>query len=265
MRLVEYMESGRSKTITADMAGELLKTTYSKSYKSKYKIFRGINGGGAADFLYIDPSKGKTRTSANTKNYYTLIIDNSPMWKSYPKRSRSIICSTDIDTAGVYGIVYNVYPVNGAEIGVCPDSDIWNSFAQSFPDADWTSLEDVNLFLERMMLLNGADVKMSDKSYNNMIKSFKIIEKERKPLRNYTNSTSSGEYSRFYDNFLESGTTLLDYMEDILSPTKNNFKIMKSGDNIGNDNEVWIGSPCVLIKDMASAEKRLNDYLESEK
>lgn len=259
MRLVEYIESSRSKTITVENAGELLSTSHSIAYKSKYRIFRGVNGSGT-DFLYIDPSKGEPRVSKNTSNYYTLIIDNSSKWKSYPKRSRSIICSTDLGIADDYGTSYNIYPINDAKIGVCPEPDIWRSFEKTLGN-DWMSLEDMNAFIGRILSFNNVNSD-SDKSYDAMIKSFKIVDKKRKPMP-FENISSHKELLSFYDKFLSSGKTLLDYLDGILSPTKNGFKMAKAGDQMGDNNEIWTSSPCVMVKCMPDADERLSSYMSS--
>ena len=128
MRLLEYIETQRGKTISKIKAEELLNTKHSKAFNSKTPIYRGVHGYG--DYVYIDPSKAKSpRVSANTYNYYTLIMDNSNVWKKYPKRSHSLICSTDERYASDFGDgeTYSIFPQNNASIGVCPGSDIWGA------------------------------------------------------------------------------------------------------------------------------------------
>lgn len=97
--------------------------------KKGYIIYRGMDFQGS--MYIIDPKKG-TRKSANTPNYYTWIIDNDKRWKDYPKRSKSIICTTSKRKSGVYGNKYIVFPYDGSKIGVCPEDDIWDSFKNTF-------------------------------------------------------------------------------------------------------------------------------------
>lgn len=57
-------------------------------------------------------------------------MDNSPYFKDYPKRSRSLICTTSKEVAGSYAKdrgIYVIFPLNGARIGLCPDGDIWQT------------------------------------------------------------------------------------------------------------------------------------------
>lgn len=112
---------------------DLLKKDYSSAfdkYLTGHKIYRGMKAGSNVEnnILIADSSKAPPRRSANTHNFYTYIIDNSKDWKRFPKRSMSFICSTNARSAGSYGIVYQVFPVNGTKIGVCPSRDFWAAF-----------------------------------------------------------------------------------------------------------------------------------------
>ena len=63
-------------------------------------IFKG--GHFVHNFLLTDP-KNYTRKTHDTFNYYTLILDNAPDWKDFPKRSKSLICSLNKKTAILLG------------------------------------------------------------------------------------------------------------------------------------------------------------------
>jgi len=67
----------------------------------------------------------KERRSAYADNYYTLLINNLPSWKEYPKRQ--IIC-TDVPFRYRANNVYRIIPKNGAKIGICPSDDIQADF-----------------------------------------------------------------------------------------------------------------------------------------
>jgi hypothetical protein len=95
------------------------------------------------DFAITNP-KGQERRSANTANYYTVIFDNSPYLGEFPKRSQSLICSTDLNTAGTYGDLYRVIPFDGAKIAVCSSSDFWHGFETNIKYYD---LDEFNVYL----------------------------------------------------------------------------------------------------------------------
>jgi hypothetical protein len=146
MRLKEHInEKSRSKPVwsESDTAIAVAKECRQavKAYSKGHRIYRGIREVGL--MREIDPKK-HTRTSANTNNLYTAIIDNHPEWKNYPRRSQSIICSSAIKGASPYGTIFCVFPKDGANYGVCPTNDIWGSFArtigQSMVEFNWNVL-----------------------------------------------------------------------------------------------------------------------------
>lgn len=65
-------------------------------------IFRGV-GGTFSSVRFKPQMHAGYRKSANTYNYYTLLIDNDPAWSAYPPRSASVIASTNHDYARNYG------------------------------------------------------------------------------------------------------------------------------------------------------------------
>jgi len=61
-------------------------------------IYRGIHNTETirlSDVMLYNP-KAIDRISANTKNYYTLLFDNSPYRNGYPKRSKSLMFNIPI-------------------------------------------------------------------------------------------------------------------------------------------------------------------------
>lgn len=94
-------------------------------------IYRGMVTRDEDPLYFINPNsqKHEPRKSANTSNYYTVLIDSIlPSWKQYPKRSKSIVATTNSSTASGYGTRYRLFPINDPLIALCPTSDIWESF-----------------------------------------------------------------------------------------------------------------------------------------
>ena len=110
-----------------DNEDEIVKLIKDKCDVKNY-LYRGFEDEG--DFYIIDGSKGK-RTSKNTTNYYTVIIDEilktGANYKNYPLRSESIICSTSKKTAEHYGKLYVILPFKGVDIGYIGTEDIWTT------------------------------------------------------------------------------------------------------------------------------------------
>ena len=124
MRLENYLieeKLDRTKEVSLDFALDFAKKN--KDFLKGSPIYRGLRNN-ISLYAFVEPEK-YTRVSANTENYYTLMIDNSPNWEGYPKRSKSIICSSSKSGASGYGNVYRVIPKNGAKIGVCSSDDFW--------------------------------------------------------------------------------------------------------------------------------------------
>ncbi len=141
MRLSNYLveDGGRSKIITLDEWLEIAKKkhmkTLTKLVKNNDCLYRGKTSlSEDVDLGYVDPKKGRARKSRNTSNYYTVWIDNSPVWKAYPKRSRSLICTNSFDSAyGQPNQRFIILPEDDANIGVCDDIDFWDAFDNTNP------------------------------------------------------------------------------------------------------------------------------------
>ena len=129
MKLFEVAYSAqRTKKISEEDFVYLLEKNCKQSAKriNATPLYRGVDKD--LQLQFGDTSVGSPRKSANTKNYYTLWVDNSPMWKDFPKRSRSFICTTDKEYASSFGEIYLVIPFDNAQIGICPSGDFWFSF-----------------------------------------------------------------------------------------------------------------------------------------
>lgn len=93
-----------------------------------------------------------TRKSSGTGNIYNRLVSGVlPSWRSWPKRSHSIIFSNDMKNVEVYtkinqnAKIYAIYPKNSANIVVCPTYDMWTSF--SFIDTE-RPVPDINNMVE---------------------------------------------------------------------------------------------------------------------
>lgn len=95
--------------------------------KSGDVIYRGDHKSIKRSFATVDTSATE-RSSANITNHYTVLLNNNPRMKGYPKRSASFICTSDESTARSYSggkEPYVIVPYDGVPIGVCPGSDMW--------------------------------------------------------------------------------------------------------------------------------------------
>jgi hypothetical protein len=241
MRLKAFLlQEGRSKEISEEKVIDILKKNCQKALNST-PIYRGIRVNDP--FFYIDPKAGKPRRSANTRNYYTLINDNSPYWKQYPKRSESIICTTNINDAKGYGFQYAVFPYDGAKIGVCPESDYWYSFQKTL--GEYTTLDEFNDILYKIIVVKNNIFGFDDRSYKDIVDSFKTFDTFMKDNQRLLELIKS-EYPMFKE-YDPNKTTFLEYVQKLLSPKPNGFRLKKIGDKLPGINEVWTDSKSILV------------------
>lgn len=156
--LLEYTKlTNQKKVLGNDTIEKFLKEKCSIAYNLKTSIYRGIPSDGT--ILFGDSSE-HIRKSANTKNYYTLLIDYLlPAWKDYPKRSRSFICTNNIDKTMSYGTTYQVYPIGNPLVAICSHRDIWDSFKY----IDLTYFTNLFAKLYRIADLNQSDTLLNIK------------------------------------------------------------------------------------------------------
>ena len=194
----------------------------------------------------IDPSL-KQRVSVNTHNYYTVLMDNLPSWQEYPKRSRSLICSTSLYTARGFatGEPYNIFPIDGAKIAVCPRLDIWH-----------VKLTDNLTFVG----LNGIfrECKVSWYSYRNILDD---IFQNRKKIATYLqDAATTTSYNKIIDDIRSSDSQeqLITALDNLYNPDRLGFKLFSIEQLPAYKNrEVWIGSPCYAVKHGSPTYKKL--------
>lgn len=251
---------GRSKPISIEQAKSLLRKDCSKyDINHDTPIFRGIKSTVKQDYMFVDPSK-HTRTSANTKNYYTLLVDHSSRWKNYPKRSKSIICSASPNEAEGYGTVYRVIPFDGSKIGIAPNSDFWASFLEI--NTKIGSLAQFNRALEiiirELLYISANDNKKDFFGALDELEE-KYGDKSKEEIMNSALTRSLARYGEFIvDKWASSNDTFRETLEKLLDPKKNDFRLETWPTSYYvNTNEMWTDGPCILVKEYSNAIKNL--------
>ncbi len=255
MRFENYiLTEGRIKGISFDEVTKLLEGKHSDAYgrwkTDKKYIFRGTLTGNW-DFAFGNSKAREKRKSHNTKNYSTLFFDNHPMWSKFPKRSESFVCSTDAVKAKGYGYgggaVYNVFPENGTTIGVCPENDIFQSFSKTMHMGSVGSLNSfVGLVIDLVNTVNYS-IGTSDDSYKVLVKKFKDIKKIWDTLDQQVIDDTYLTAPFLHDVNGDFDGDLFKLFEYIYNPQKNGFKIVKSGQKLPDNKEVWMGGNCLFI------------------
>lgn len=212
-------------------------------------LFRGDKNGyfyGAG--AIVDPTV-TSRISQNTSNFYTLIMDNIPSMSKYPKRSNSLICTTNLQKAedyqGAESNLFVVIPFNGEKIGCTNQQDIWDSplrlfdkaFGLMFANSRWEHL--------RKDLKNNADFNMSDKSWESFERLASLLKTEAGDLHAKQLQISFGipnkDIHYYRQNFLE-------HLNEAYSPDKLGFELTTSKQHSWFMGEQWVGGRCLLIK-----------------
>lgn len=254
MQFKQFLLTENKTSVTNEISKKTAIKTISKNCsdfidlykKHDYGIYKGFKK--QFNFMYGD-STTQNRKSKNTRNYYTLTMDNSSAWEQYPKRSKSFICSSNKFFASAYGYLYAVFPKNGTTIAVCPDSDLWGSFKKQhiynlrreFVEAiyDFGSTFEINIRDDNIENfkkdLNELDNKINSKFDSNF------------ELTKYLNSKLNSDYNEVKDLIVvKSKISLYDRLSSLLKPigfeltTTSNYKI-------NSIREVWFSGPAVFV------------------
>lgn len=233
MRLCRYINEGRSVNIPIKEAIGFLRENCKDFLKNGSILYRGIYDADQPA-LIVSPSNFE-RKSRNTANYYTLLMDNLPAWKDYPKRSKSIVCTTHEGYAGNMGEPYRVFPFNGSKIGVCPSNDLWGSFT-----LDVYSLEYVNDSID--FIIRELDFKHDINSYKDLLKLFDEFDAYK------SNIGALSLDKTLFGSYINNDTKFIDFISEMLNPKKQSFQLRttRSFKNLPY-REVWTDGTSILV------------------
>jgi hypothetical protein len=191
-----------------------------------------INQTGFSD---VDPSQTE-RISQNTTNYYTIILDNIPSMKGFPKRSRSFIASTEFN--GAYGYAYHrptaIIPYDGVKIGSVNRQDMW--FTKITIGDVTKNIHKWNYAWENLGLPESNN-QPSEVKYKNFIAALKTKTAEEIRDAMLVNDLDGKQLAKMLNTIYgpeQTGFTV--------HTTQNLMPLMK-----GSRKELWIGGPCMLI------------------
>jgi hypothetical protein len=257
MKIEELLEATyKSRTQPIDIYGQFLAKNCKIAYKSPIKIYRGLAH--TEELILKGDSAKSVRKSANTANYYTQLIDNIlPEWQSFPKRSRSFICTTSKENAMKYGTVYRVFPIDDPMIGICPNNDFWTSFKET----NFDPCGFVYIF-EKLGRITGIEASDNLSTIKRIINKVNILWKKDIKTGNYVYDESNiATILRSFVELRQSNPNLLEefankfgsfteYLQWKLNPYINKFKLapLSSLKSLGMDQEVWFSGPAYFIR-----------------
>jgi len=254
MRLKQHITESRGVVLDQATAISAIKKQCSSALSAMRKgkeVYRGVGDAsvGKSDFIFIKPT-GSDRVSANTHNLYTLVIDGSSKWAKYPKRSKSIICTTDYNNANNYGRTFIVLPKNGYTLGICPTEDMWASFYSSLDGRLDNFNEEVAELIDEMgmeysiykQLKTPSDLKSLMKEMDKAFDESGVSEERFDWLRGYNGS-------------------FLKLFEMLLDPEQNGFKTSKDINSLPDgEREVWTDSDSYLV-----SYEWFNEYVDNKR
>jgi len=257
MRLKQFLTEGRGVPMSGDKAREMIGTKCSKAWKATRDgniIYRGVSDSfSTEEAMFIEPRKF-ARKSANTSNWYTQIISNSPLWKKYPRRDKSLICANNTLVAGGYGRLYVVLPYDGYRIGVCPENDFWDSFEEFAPDRVNGMITMLSKLIQPMEASMPRTVAGADRNVKTAYQVFDAISNFYR--KNPVSAVEAVEIPPMFSHpdrgkGFKPGDDFRKFLEEQFAPDKNNFKVVKAGDNLPSASdmrEVWTDAPSILYR-----------------
>jgi hypothetical protein len=136
MKRIQYFKLFESRTARlSDEEFINLAKTKCKDFLASPKYLQRIKASFNGDYSYINPKLShrnplmKDEGSGGVfSSHHTLLMDNLPSWNGFPKRTQSIIGSTNFGFDPSFGdYYYCIIPYDGANFAVAPDGDLWNS------------------------------------------------------------------------------------------------------------------------------------------
>ncbi len=224
-------------TLTINTAVEMLNNYCSQSIAMlNSPIWRGMSNH-KQDIFTLRPETG-LRKSENTTNQYTEILSNSPYMRGWPRRDKSIICSTGLSYASGYagytaGVgtseTYAIFPYDNVEIAVCPGEDMWDTKVTIPLLKMRFGIEELNDVLNRHNLYG---------TYEEMVRQL--------------NDPTSDQYEDVASELEINPPDLMPAILKAMTPEALGFKLMSIQEFAANpphNKECWIGGPCVAMKE----------------
>ncbi|MCK9416030.1 hypothetical protein M0Q97_05155, partial [Candidatus Dojkabacteria bacterium] len=235
-----------------------------------------------SDYYLINPKK-HDRKSANTRNYYTYIIDNSKDWEEFPKRSKSLICSLYFNREISNGFV--VIPIEDGNFGVSNVLDFWAAFDKLHSLNRNFDLPVFNLMLNQLYQVffkNELDDDSAEIFFEQISKLTDIISKtsetDFKNLYFHVDNISYPQdvklLFKYFKSNIDKGIDCRKSMEILFNPKDNNITHMKYsqlknyivGREVWFREEVWTDSECLLIskyayKSIVEKMKNMNEKI----
>jgi hypothetical protein len=261
---------------------ELIDYNFVSDKQSNTFLYRGISNV-HSNFIFIN-SMDYVRLPKDGTGMYNSWIDGSPDWKEYPKRSKSIITTTELNTAYIFGqksydTTFLILPLReniSKEIlyGISPYGDMWNSFEEVLTqDYDLPSyytisqlFEDLGLYFNLLLNKSPEEIKYpSFENLTNWLDELQSILDDPTPEQQNdidelkrSNMDSGGlDIDVIYDILKD--PSLLRSINKIMDPDSNGFELQNldyiTKNFQGKDSEIWYEGKAIGISISYMKEK----------
>lgn len=222
-------------------------------------IFREDHG---PDFMLVTPAEKETRSSF----WIDKFIKTIPGWNKFPSRTRCIKGYTSVDRLGGQDSDhYVVVPLDRSKVGICPTDSFYRSFEHVQKSMDVVRADNDGLSTWIETVTKGIsdlypEAKLTVKfpeSYAEFMKMLKAVDTELKEnkskikkLLKDSENLADAEKKVLSDLFDRHVTTCETYLAEKLEPDQNKFAAsrVENLSAVGEDREIWISDPCLLIK-----------------
>ena len=262
MRLTNVIDSEENKIHRKELTEgpflDLLKSRCKNSHiiATKTPFFRHDKG---AELMLITPEAKEERSAF----WIDSLIKEFSDWKRFPSRARCIKGFTSYSRMHEADDVYVIIPFDGTRVGVTPKGSFYKSFTDiesslGYDRVDNQMFKDwISALIKMLSDLSGEEIKFSLETYSQLKKTLEKIDtflsgkKEllKKKLSEAEN-LSLEEAKMMKDLLHRHVNNMFSYLSEKLSPELNGFSFsrIESFSKGNGDHEIWIDSPCLLIK-----------------
>ena len=233
----DYTSAPHIKNINIDELKSLLKTTHSNYMCAKSNMFRGIsNDKFYTNINIVDPTQITRQSPWASGNMHNTILSNSPLWKEFPRRNKSIIF--DFNSIGHVGKEFRVIPENDAILGVCPKNDLWSCFPMDLNDFFNDFINDIF-----KQYIDDYNDKLAQTNYNYILQCIKKID-------DIDYNKIEHDFGFYISKLLKRNKSLSEIINDFINPMKNKFKTIKYDKDFFFDSDVegWTESKCIIVE-----------------
>ena len=226
------------------------------------------------NFTFIYASEINRRSIQTKGEHYTDLLNALPSWQEFNRiapRTQAIVGSTAFTKAKDYAdkgqsLPYVLFPANGTEILVCPDSDIKTSFTElrKFGAKEFSKNLDTASFsheIGSVLKIVFGDGSASKDVY---IKNLKSITDDSLTDGNRNNHFDSKQitllkpYQRMIQN--TNSDNLFEALDKIFDPIKNGFDKIALTSKYPRDCEIWFRANCGAVRMQHEATPELLEF-----